>query len=74
MDVCDVDTGANSHILRLDDESGRWHYSEPDWAELRHVVTGHGPMSQERLAFRRLNHAETAWIRDVVLANGRAAA
>lgn len=60
--------------LRFDEETQRWVYSEPDWAELRHVVTGHGPCSEERLEFRRLNHAETAWVRDVVLANGRAAA
>ena len=32
------------------------------------VVTGHGPKSQERLDFRRLNHAETAWVREQVLA------
>ena len=60
--------------LHFDAATQRWVYTEPDWAELRQVVTGHGPKSQERLAFRRLHHADTAWIRDVVLANGRAAA
>jgi ring-1,2-phenylacetyl-CoA epoxidase subunit PaaA len=60
--------------LRLDEESGRWHYSEPDWNELKSVVTGHGPMSQERLAFRQLHYDETAWVRDVVLGDGRVAA
>ena len=29
--------------LRLDDATGRWHYTEPDWDELKSVVTGHGP-------------------------------
>jgi len=53
--------------LRLDEATGRWHYSEPDWNELKTVVTGHGPMSQQRLDFRKLNHAQTAWVRDVVL-------
>ncbi len=24
-------------------DDGVWEYTEPDWAELRHVVTGHGP-------------------------------
>jgi ring-1,2-phenylacetyl-CoA epoxidase subunit PaaA len=60
--------------LRLDEETGRWHYSEPDWNELKSVVTGHGPMSQERLAFRQLHYADTAWVRDVVLSDGRVAA
>jgi hypothetical protein len=31
-------------------------------------VTGHGPKSQERLEFRRMNHDQTAWVRDTVLA------
>src|SRR5216110_3017552 len=53
-------------LRRRDD--GVWEYTEPDWDELRHVVTGHGPKTQERLGFRRLNHDETAWVRSVVLA------
>jgi ring-1,2-phenylacetyl-CoA epoxidase subunit PaaA len=60
--------------LRLDTSTGQWQYTEPDWSELRAVVTGHGPMSQERLAFRRLNWADTEWVRDTVLAGSRAGA
>ena len=60
--------------LRYDEVEGRWHYTEPDWAELRNVVTGHGPMSQERLEFRRTNHAATQWVRDAVLGAPSAAA
>jgi ring-1,2-phenylacetyl-CoA epoxidase subunit PaaA len=56
----------DAKLARRDD--GVWEYSEPDWDELRSVVTGHGPMTQERLAFRRRNLEETAWARDVVLA------
>jgi len=54
--------------LRKDEETGVWEYTEPDWAELRHVVTGHGPKSQERLEFRRLARRETEWVRETVLA------
>jgi ring-1,2-phenylacetyl-CoA epoxidase subunit PaaA len=53
--------------LNLDEATGRWHYTEPDWDELRSVVTGHGPASVERLEFRRLHRAETQWVRDAVL-------
>jgi ring-1,2-phenylacetyl-CoA epoxidase subunit PaaA len=53
--------------LHLDEATGRWHYTEPDWDELRSVVTGHGPASQARLEFRRLHRAETQWVRDAVL-------
>jgi ring-1,2-phenylacetyl-CoA epoxidase subunit PaaA len=53
--------------LRKDPETGRWSYTEPDWKELYAVVTGHGPSSAERLAFRRLHWDETSWVRDTVL-------
>src|SRR2546430_14429194 len=39
--------------LSLDPATGVWAYDEPDWNELRTVVTNHGPKSQERLDFRR---------------------
>ncbi len=49
-------------------EDGVWEYTEPDWDELKSVVTGHGPMTAERLDFRRCHRAETDWVRRVVLA------
>lgn len=59
--------------LRYDEASGRWQYTEPDWNELRAVVTGHGPKSQERLEFRRLNYEQAEWVRQAVLGTARAA-
>ena len=59
--------------LRLDKAAGEWRYTEPDWDELRTVVTNHGPRSEARLEFRRLARAETAWVRDAILASPRAA-
>jgi ring-1,2-phenylacetyl-CoA epoxidase subunit PaaA len=53
--------------LRYDESEGRWLYGEPDWAELKTVVTNHGPKSQERLEFRRLNWDETRWVREAIL-------
>ena len=47
---------------------GTWEYTEPDWDELRSVVTGHGPMTAERLEFRRVSREETDWVRRVMLA------
>jgi ring-1,2-phenylacetyl-CoA epoxidase subunit PaaA len=46
---------------------GVWVYTEPDWERLLAVVAGHGPASQERLAFRRLSRAEVDWVSRVVL-------
>ena len=60
--------------LRYDDEAGAWRYGEPDWQELRTVVTNHGPRSQERLDFRQLHWDDTAWVRKTILASAPAAA
>ena len=54
--------------LRKDEETGRWHYAEPDWDELMSVVTGHGPKTAERLELRRAALESSAWVRQVVLA------
>jgi ring-1,2-phenylacetyl-CoA epoxidase subunit PaaA len=53
--------------LALDEATAVWAYGEPDWQELRTVVTNHGPKSEERLAFRRDNRDATRWVRDAIL-------
>jgi len=53
--------------LVLDPADGTWRYTEPDWAELRAVVTGHGPASEARLGFRRAQREDTRWVRDTIL-------
>ena len=60
--------------LGLDPATGDWRCTEPDWDELRTVVTNHGPKSQERLDFRRANWDATKWVRDAILGNPRAEA
>jgi len=54
--------------LRRGDD-GVWEYTEPDWDRLMAVVSGHGPASAERLAFRRLSRAEVDWVARAVLAD-----
>jgi ring-1,2-phenylacetyl-CoA epoxidase subunit PaaA len=53
--------------LHFDTGANEWRYTEPDWNELRSVVTGHGPKSQDRLDLRRHAYADTQWVRDVVM-------
>jgi ring-1,2-phenylacetyl-CoA epoxidase subunit PaaA len=60
--------------LRFDRATDTWLYGEPDWQELRTVVTNHGPMSETRLAFRRENWDSSAWVRETVLGIRKAAA
>ena len=59
--------------LHFDEVADEWRYTEPDWDELRTVVTNHGPMSEPRLAFRRMALEDTAWVRDSILAPPHAA-
>jgi ring-1,2-phenylacetyl-CoA epoxidase subunit PaaA len=54
--------------LRKRDDDGVWEYTEPDWDELKWVVTGHGPATERRLGFRRTSREETAWVRRAMLA------
>ena len=49
-------------------DDGVWTYTEPDWEKLLAVVSGNGPASAERLAFRRLSRAEVDWVSRTVLA------
>ncbi len=60
--------------LRLDEASGEWRYTEPDWDELRAVVTGHGPASAARVAFRQAAWDEQAWVRHAIAGARPAAA
>jgi ring-1,2-phenylacetyl-CoA epoxidase subunit PaaA len=53
--------------LRLDPDTHQWRYAEPDWAELRSVVTGHGPASEARIGFRVAQREETRWVRETIL-------
>jgi ring-1,2-phenylacetyl-CoA epoxidase subunit PaaA len=48
-------------------DDGVWEYTEPDWDELKRVVSGNGPRSRERLALRSEALARSAWVRDAVL-------
>jgi ring-1,2-phenylacetyl-CoA epoxidase subunit PaaA len=59
-------TVPDSKLRRGDD--GTWTYTEPDWDRLMAVVSGHGPASAERLAFRRLSREEVDWVARTVLA------
>ena len=49
-------------------DDGVWEYTEPDWDELKRVVSGDGPRTQDRLDLRRAARENSAWVRQVVLA------
>jgi ring-1,2-phenylacetyl-CoA epoxidase subunit PaaA len=54
--------------LRLDEATGQWSFTPPDFAELAQVIAGDGPCSRQRLAHRRRAHTEGAWVREAAAA------
>jgi len=52
----------------LDQETGHYRYTQPDWEELKRVVNGNGPCNAERLAVRRAAHEEGRWVREALAA------
>jgi ring-1,2-phenylacetyl-CoA epoxidase subunit PaaA len=54
--------------LRWNDERGHYDFSEPDWSELKAVISGSGPCNAQRLAHRKRAHDDGAWVRDAAAA------
>jgi ring-1,2-phenylacetyl-CoA epoxidase subunit PaaA len=54
--------------LRWNPERGHHDFSEPDWAELKAVISGSGPANAQRLAQRRRAHEEGSWVREAAQA------
>ncbi len=57
--------------LRWNAERGQHDFGQPDWDELKRVVTGGGPMNTQRIAHRRRAHDDGAWVRDAATAYAR---
>ncbi|MEO8167138.1 MAG: 1,2-phenylacetyl-CoA epoxidase subunit PaaA [bacterium] len=53
---------------RLDETTGHWHYTQPDWEELKRVVNGDGPCNKERLEVRNKAHDDGRWVREALAA------
>ncbi|WUJ50147.1 1,2-phenylacetyl-CoA epoxidase subunit A [Kribbella sp. NBC_00382] len=54
--------------LTLDEETGHYSFTQPDFTELYEVVKGNGPCNQERLAHRVKAHEDGAWVREAAAA------
>ena len=48
--------------------TGHFHYTQPDWNELKRVVNGDGPCNKERLDTRRKAHEDGRWVREALAA------
>jgi ring-1,2-phenylacetyl-CoA epoxidase subunit PaaA len=58
--------------LRWNSARGSYDFGEPDWSELKAVVSGDGPCNAERMAHRRRAHDDGAWVRAAAVAYSEA--
>jgi len=55
--------------LKLNEETGHYDFSQPDWDEFYDVLKGNGPCNHERLETRKKAWDEGAWVRDAMMAH-----
>ncbi len=55
--------------LRWNAERGHYDFGSPDWAELKRVISGDGPMNAQRIARRRQADEDGAWVREAAAAH-----
>ncbi|MCO8271385.1 1,2-phenylacetyl-CoA epoxidase subunit A [Actinoplanes sp. TRM 88003] len=55
--------------LRWNADREHYDFGEIDWSELKRVISGDGPMNQERIANRRRADEEGAWVREAAAAH-----
>ncbi|HEV3202761.1 MAG TPA: 1,2-phenylacetyl-CoA epoxidase subunit PaaA [Gemmataceae bacterium] len=53
--------------IRLDEKTGNWRFSPPDWNEFYRVVKGNGPLNKQRVALRRFSYEQGQWVRRAVM-------
>ena len=57
--------------LRLNEKTGHYEFSEPDWNEFFEVLNGNGPCNAERLAARNKAWDDGAWVREGMMEHAR---
>lgn len=49
-------------LLKKNETTKMWEYTEPDWEEFKRVINGDGPCNAERLAVRRMAEENGRWV------------
>jgi ring-1,2-phenylacetyl-CoA epoxidase subunit PaaA len=55
--------------LRWNAEREHYDFGEPDWSELKRVITGDGPLNRQRIERRRQADSDGAWVREAAAAH-----
>ena len=53
--------------LKLNEVTGNWDFSPPNWDEFFKVIRGNGPCNDERIALRRFSYEQGEWVRRAIL-------
>ncbi len=53
--------------IRLNETTGHWGFSQPDWNEFYRVVKGNGPLNKQRVGLRRFSYEQGQWVRRAVM-------
>ena len=75
INVCQKDDSGlvtstrEDELCVLDDTTGNWGFTDPDWDEFFRVIRGNGPCNAHRLSLRRFSYEQGEWVRRAV-ANG----
>ncbi|GAA2906350.1 phenylacetate-CoA oxygenase subunit PaaA [Actinoplanes cyaneus] len=56
-------------VLRWNAEREHYDFGEPDWSELKRVITGDGPLNRQRIERRRQADSDGAWVREAAAAH-----
>jgi ring-1,2-phenylacetyl-CoA epoxidase subunit PaaA len=54
-------------LLKKDEKTGTWSYTEPDWDEFLRVINGHGPCNAERVSVRKYAEEQGKWVREALM-------
>jgi ring-1,2-phenylacetyl-CoA epoxidase subunit PaaA len=57
--------------IKLNDETGHYDYSDPDWSEFFNVIKGNGPGNVDRLKARKTAWEDGAWVREGLMAHAQ---
>ncbi len=55
--------------LQWNEDTGRYDFTEPDWAEFFEVISGNGPCNVDRLNARKKAWDDGAWVREAMVAH-----
>ncbi len=57
--------------LHLNEATGNWEFTAPNWDEFYRVIRGNGPCNRKRVALRRFSYEQGRWVRNAILHGSR---